>query len=136
MEPEFFNHFLKGKDNDFSAGYETGCPFLFLLPLNSLFSDFKLITGMMMIKTKMERSLMIQIYLNQSHFYIKDVKLGLGNPEFMHAMNLLNPFHVNLLLSDISLFTSFKLIKIYCLIIQQPVEYLIQTLQSSLVMLR
>lgn len=45
MEPEFFNNFLKGKDNDFSAGYETGCPFLFLPPLNSLFSDFKPITG-------------------------------------------------------------------------------------------
>ena len=88
MEPEFFNNFLKGKDNDFSAGHETGCPFLFLPPLNSLFSDFKPITAMIMVKTEMERSLTIQIYLNQSHSYIKDVKLGLGNPEFMHTMNL------------------------------------------------
>ena len=70
MEPEFFNNFLKGKDNDFSAGYET---FLFLPPLNSLFSDFKPITAMIMVKTEMERSLTIQIYLNQSHCYIKDV---------------------------------------------------------------
>lgn len=137
MEPEFLNNFLKGKENDFSAGYETGCPFLFLPALNSLFSDFKPITAMIMVKTEMERSLTIQIYLNQSHSYIKDVKLGLGNPEFMHTMNLflsmLIFFWVTLIFHSLRLKIELKFI---FLVIQQPVEYLIQTLQSSLVMFR